>query len=160
MLYHPPLNETHSQKPLEILLIEDNKGDIRLIEEALKESGFFVNLEVISDGNEVLNYLNKVQPYSLAKNPDIILMDLNIPKKDGKQLLKEIKKHPSFHPIPIIILTVSQAESDIIQCYNLSANCYIVKPFEIDRLMQVIKSIVYFWSNIVTLCPKKENIHG
>lgn len=146
-------NETNSW---EILLIEDNSGDVRLIENAMKELENRFNLNIVTDGIQAMDYLYKKNPYTKAITPDLILLDLNIPKKHGHVVLAEIKNDPNLKRIPVIILTISSAEDDILQCYNLHANCYINKPFEIDKLIRIFKSIQNFWLNTVTLPPKKK----
>lgn len=140
-------------KPVEILLIEDNPGDVRLTIEALKESKIINNLNVVTDGEEALNYLNKEGEYKNAPRPELILLDLNLPKKDGRELLSEIKQADKFKRIPVVILTTSQTEEDIFKTYSLHANCYITKPVDIDQFIKVVKSVGDFWFSIVKL-PK------
>ncbi|HKB86112.1 MAG TPA: response regulator [Ignavibacteriaceae bacterium] len=135
-------------EPINVLLIEDNPGDIRLIQESLKENKFFAELTVISDGEEAINYLNKNDDY-----PDIILLDLNLPKKDGREILIEIKNNDALKSIPVVVLTSSSAEEDISKSYQNYANCFISKPVDLDNFIRVIKSIENFWLTIVKL-PK------
>jgi two-component system response regulator len=141
-------------QPITILLVEDSVGDIRLTQEALKESKLKVDLHVVMDGEEAMDFLNKKNKYSDKPTPDVILLDLNLPKKDGRQVLKEIKESPDLKRIPVAVLTISKAEEDILQTYNLHANCYITKPLDLDKFVEVVKSIENFWFTIVTLPPK------
>ncbi|MCX9010789.1 MAG: response regulator [Candidatus Methanoperedens sp.] len=137
----------------QILLVEDNPGYVRLTEEALKESTVPNNLSVVPDGVEALAFLRRKGKYAQAPRPDIILLDLNLPRKHGKDVLAEIKNDNDLKRIPIIVLTVSSAEQDILTSYNLHANCYIVKPNDLDRFIAVIRSIVDFWFMVVNLPP-------
>lgn len=136
--------------------MEDNPGDIRLIREAVKECGQHFELDSVMDGIQAMDFLFKREAYTKSITPDLILLDLNLPKKDGRSVLKEIKSDPILRIIPVIILTISQAEEDILQCYNNHTNCYVTKPFEIEHLIQLIKSITYFWFHVVSLPPRKE----
>jgi len=138
-------------KPVEILLVEDNPGDVRLTIEALKESKIINNLNVVTDGEEAIKYLNKQGEYSDKPRPELILLDLNLPRKDGREVLAEIKQDEKFKRIPVVILTTSQAEEDILKTYNLHANCYITKPVDIDQFIKVVKSVGDFWFSIVKL---------
>jgi chemotaxis family two-component system response regulator Rcp1 len=142
-------------KIADILLVEDNLGDIRLTEEALKESRLTVNLNTVMDGEEAMSFLRKQGKYATAPTPDLILLDLNLPKKDGRQVLKEIKEDANLKTIPIVILTISNADQDIIESYDLNANCYITKPLDFNKFIEVVKSIEDFWLAIVRLPPKK-----
>ena len=141
-------------QPIEILLVEDNPADVRLTTEALKEEKFYNNLHVVTDGVEAIAFLRREGKYAKAVRPDLILLDLNLPKKDGREVLKEIKSDDNLKAIPVVILTVSQAEEDIFKSYSLSANCYITKPVDLDQFMKVIRSIQEFWLTIVKLPPK------
>lgn len=141
-------------QPITILLVEDSVGDIRLTQEALKESKLKVDLHVVMDGEEAMDFLNKKNKYADKPTPDVILLDLNLPKKDGRQVLREIKESPELKRIPVAVLTISKAEEDILQTYNLHANCYITKPLDLDKFVNVVKSIENFWFTIVTLPPK------
>ncbi|MDR3666107.1 MAG: response regulator [Ignavibacteriaceae bacterium] len=147
----------YTGKAIDILLVEDNPGDARLAVEALKESKIQNNLHVVTDGEEASDFLFKKGKYAKAKVPDLILLDLNLPKKDGRELLAEIKNDPALKRIPVVILTTSKAEEDILKTYNLHANCYITKPLDLDQFMKVIKSIEEFWLTIVVLPPNKIN---
>lgn len=141
-------------KPIVILLVEDNPADVRLTEEALKEEKLHNNLHVVNDGVEALAFLRKEGKYSNAVRPDLILLDLNLPKKDGREVLKEIKSDDKLKTIPVVVLTVSKAEEDILKSYNLHANCYITKPLDLNQFSRVVKSIQDFWLTIVKLPPR------
>jgi len=141
-------------KAVEILLIEDNPGDVRLTIEALKESKIINNLQVVEDGIEALSYLKKEGIYKDKPRPDLIILDLNLPKKDGREVLAEIKSNDTFKQIPIVILTTSEAEEDIIKSYELHANCYITKPVNMEQFIKVVKSVGDFWFSIVILPPR------
>jgi CheY-like chemotaxis protein len=133
------------------LLVEDDSGDVQLTKLALEESKMSVNLHVVEDGVEALALLRKEGKYASTKHPDIILLDLNLPKKDGREVLAEIKADPNLKRIPVIVLTASQAETDILNAYNLNANCYIIKPVDFDRFVKIVQSIENFWFTIVRL---------
>lgn len=135
----------------EILLVDDNPGDQLLISEALRESKCSTKLIWVKDGVEALSYLNKIGDFKDARMPDLIIMDLNLPKKDGRELLEEIKNTKRYSAIPVIILTSSKAEADIIKCYALHASCYISKPVDLEQYIMMIHTIVKFWCSIVTL---------
>lgn len=136
---------------VEILLVEDNPGDIRLIVEVLKEGKINNNLSVVEDGEEALAYLRREGSYQDAIVPDIILLDLNLPKINGTEVLAEIKKDPLLKYIPVIILTTSEAEQDILRAYDLHANCYITKPVNLEQFLTVVRSIENFWLTLVKL---------
>lgn len=136
---------------VEILLVEDNPGDVRLIREALHENKLVSRLSTVSDGQQALAYLRRQERYSDAVRPDLILLDLNLPRMDGREVLKEIKADPDLKLIPVLILTSSGAEEDITKCYSLHANCYISKPVDLERFFAVIKATENFWVNTVTL---------
>lgn len=138
-------------KIVDILLVEDSEGDIRLIREALKEGRIRNTLNVVRDGVEAMDYLLLKGKYENAERPDLILLDLNLPKKDGREVLGELKSNEFLKRIPVVILTTSSAETDIIKTYNLHANCYIVKPMNLDQFIGVVKSIESFWLSIVKL---------
>ena len=138
---------------VEILLVEDNPGDVRLTQEALKESKIRNNLSVVRDGVEAMAFLHNEGSYANAPRPDIILLDLNLPRKDGREVLSEIKQDETLKKIPVVILTTSDDEHDILQSYNLHANCYITKPVDLGRFVTIIKNIEDFWLTIVRL-PK------
>lgn len=138
-------------KPIEILLVEDNAGDIRLTKEALKEGKVLNKLTVVQDGVEALFCLRRQGQYAEARRPDLILLDLNLPKKDGREVLQEIKNDESLKRIPVVILTTSQDEQDVLKTYGLHANCYITKPVELEQFITVVKAIEDFWLGIVVL---------
>jgi CheY-like chemotaxis protein len=138
-------------KPVEILLVEDNKGDVGLIEEVFEEAKIRNNLHVAEDGEEALLYLHGEGKFSGSPRPDIILLDLNLPKKGGREVLREIKEDENLHNIPVIVLTTSDAEKDIIGAYDLHANAYITKPLDFDQFIKVVGSIENFWLDIVKL---------
>jgi len=144
-------------KPINILLVEDSPGDARLAQEALKDSKLINELFTVSDGMEAMDFLYKRGKYVKAVHPDLILLDLNLPKKDGREVLKEIKLDENLKKIPVVILTISKAEVDILKSYNLHANCYITKPLDLDQFIHVVKSIEEFWLTIVKLPPDKPN---
>jgi chemotaxis family two-component system response regulator Rcp1 len=141
-------------RPIEILMVEDNPGDIRLAVEALKEGKVRNRMHTVGDGEEALAFLRRQGPYAEAPRPDLILLDLNLPKKPGQEVLAEIKEDPDLRRIPVVVLTVSEAEADILKTYNLHANCYITKPVDLDRFIEVVKSIEDFWLTVVMLPPK------
>ncbi len=140
---------------VEILLIEDNPGDVRLTQEAFKEGKLINNLHVVEDGIEALAYLRKQGKFKNEPQPDLILLDLNLPKKDGRELLAEIKEDQHFKHIPVVVLTTSTAEADIIKSYESHANCYITKPVDMNQFIKIVKSIEYFWFTIVKLPPNE-----
>jgi len=145
------MSHKSSGKPIEILLVEDNPGDVRLTQEAFKEGKISNNLNVASDGVEALAFLRQEGKYISVPRPDVILLDLNLPKKDGREVLAEIKEDPDLRRIPVVVLTTSQAEQDILKSYNLHANCYITKPVDLERFITVVKSIETFWLSVVKL---------
>ena len=138
-------------RPIEILLVEDNPGDIRLTKEALKEAKVLNTLTVVQDGVEALTCLRRQGQYADAKRPDLILLDLNLPRKDGREVLAEIKNDEALKFIPVVILTTSQDEQDVLKSYGLHANCYITKPVELEQFISVVKAIEDFWLGIVVL---------
>jgi len=137
-------------RPVDILLVEDNLGDVRLTQEALKEAKVLNNLWVVPDGVEAIAFLNQESEYIDAARPDVILLDLNLPRKDGREVLAEIKQDPSLRSIPVVILTTSSADKDILKAYDLHANCYITKPVDLEQFITVVQSIENFWLTIVT----------
>ena len=138
-------------KPVEILLVEDNPGDVRLTREALKEAKVINHLTVLKDGVEALAFLRREGQYATAARPHLILLDLNLPKKDGREVLTEIKADDKLKRIPVVVLTTSQDEQDVLKSYHLHANCYITKPVDLEQFMTVVKSIEDFWLGIVVL---------
>lgn len=140
-------------KPAEILLVEDSPGDIRLTKEALKESRISNHLHIVNDGLEATNFLMKKGEFKNAPTPDLILLDLNLPKKNGFEVLKEIKENDDLKIIPVVVLTTSESEKDILHSYQLHVNCFVSKPVEFDAFFNVIRTIEDFWFTIVKL-PK------
>ena len=136
---------------IDILLIEDNPGDIRLTREALNESKMKVNLHVVMDGVEGCNFLKKKKKFADVPTPDLIILDLNLPKKDGRELLREIKQDKSLMVIPVVVLTTSFSEQDILESYGLHANCYVTKPLDFESFVEIVKKIGDFWFTIVKL---------
>lgn len=138
---------------IEILLVEDNPGDVRLTQEALKEGKVFNNLNVVMDGVEALAYLRREGKYADAQLPDIVLLDLNLPKMDGREVLAAIKADEDLKRIPVVVLTTSKADEDVLRVYDLHANCYITKPVDLEQFLGVVKSIKDFWFTVVKLPP-------
>ena len=145
------IQNAQESPPVEILLVEDNAGDHRLTKEALHEGKVYNNLHWAKDGVEALDFLKKRGKYKDAPRPDIILLDLNLPKKDGREVLQEIKNDDALKRIPVVILTTSKAEEDVLKTYNLHANCYVTKPVDLEKFIVVVKSIDAFWLTVVTL---------
>ena len=141
-------------KPVEILLVEDNKGDVGLIEEVFEDAKIHNNLNVVEDGEEAVFYLHGNGKFSGSRRPDIILLDLNLPKKDGREVLREVKEDVNLKNIPVVILTSSSAENDILQAYELHANAYVTKPIDFNQYITVVDSIVHFWLGVVQLPSK------
>lgn len=139
--------------PIEILLVEDNPADVRLTREALKEEKLYNNLSVVTDGVEAMAFLHREGSYAGAPRPDLILLDLNLPRKDGREVLEEIKSDPDLKVIPVVVLTISKSEEDILRSYKLHANCYISKPVDLGQFLKVARSIQDFWLTIVRLPP-------
>ena len=144
---------TDGRSPVEILLVEDNPGDERLTREALKEGKVFNNLHWVKDGVEAMEFLYRRGKYKDVPRPDIILLDLNLPKKDGREVLQEIKADDALRRIPVVVLTTSKAEEDVLKTYNLHANCYVTKPVDLEKFIVVVRSIDVFWLTVVTLPP-------
>jgi CheY-like chemotaxis protein len=138
-------------RAIEILLVEDNPGDVRLIREALRDGKVWNNPHVVTDGEAALDFVYRRGQFSDAPRPDLVLLDLNLPKKDGREVLKEIKSDPDLRRIPVVVLTTSKEEEDVLRAYNLAANCYVSKPVEFDEFMKVIRMIEDFWLTIVAL---------
>jgi CheY-like chemotaxis protein len=141
----------HSPQPIEILLVEDNPGDVRLTMEALKEAKVSNHVSVAKDGVEAMEFLRQEGKYASAARPDLILLDLNLPRKDGREVLAEIKNEDALKHIPVVILTTSHAEQDILKSYDLHANCYVTKPVDLDQFISVVRSIEGFWLTVVAL---------
>ena len=140
-------------RPIEILLIEDNPGDADLAREALETSKLYNSLHVVGDGEEAMAFLQNQGEYADAPHPDLILLDLNLPKKDGREVLEEVKADGALRRVPVVVLTTSSDEQDILKSYNLHANCYITKPIDLEQFTRVVQSIQDFWFSIVVLPP-------
>ncbi|NMG18818.1 response regulator [Brasilonema bromeliae] len=140
--------------PIEILLVEDNPGDVQLTQIALEDSKISVNLSVAADGVEAIAFLRKQENYTQVPTPDLILLDLNLPRKDGREVLAEIKADQILKRIPVVVLTTSGAEEDVLRAYNLCANCYIKKPVDFDQFVKIVHSIESFWFTVVKLPPE------
>jgi len=145
------MSQLTSHRPIEILLIEDNLGDVLLTREGLEEAKVRNNLYVVRDGVEALDFLRRQGTYAQAGRPDLILLDLNLPLKDGREVLEEIKHDPHLRSIPVVVLTTSESDEDILRSYELHANCYITKPIDMAGFIQVVKSIDDFWFTVVRL---------
>jgi len=137
--------------PIEILLVEDNAGDVRLTREALKDAKVLNTLHVVRDGEEAMDYLCRKGKYADAPRPDLVLLDLNLPRKDGREVLAEIKADEDLKRIPVVILTTSKSEEDVLKMYNLHANCYVTKPLDLDQFIRVVQAIEDFWFTVVRL---------
>jgi two-component system response regulator len=144
-------------KIADILIVEDNPGDARLIKEVLDGTKIFTSLHMVKDGVEAMEFLRNEGKFKSVPKPDLIILDLNLPRKDGREVLSEIKTDPELKHIPTVIMTISQAEEDILKSYNLHANCYITKPIDLNQFIKVVKSIEDFWFTIVKLPPKTNN---
>lgn len=147
-------------RPIDILLIEDSAADVRLTREALKEAKVLNTLHVVQDGAAALAFLRKQEQYADSPRPDLILLDLNLPKKDGREVLAEIKQDLDLMCIPVVVLTTSRAEEDIVRTYNLHANAYVAKPVDLPQFLSVIRCIEEFWLAVVTLPPKEARQAG
>lgn len=147
------MNSQSARRPLEVLLVEDNPGDVRLTREALRSSKRPANLTVVGDGVEALAFLHRQGRYEHAPRPDLILLDLNLPRKAGGEVLAEIKSDDQLQSIPVVILTTSRTTRDIIQSYRMHVNCYIAKPVDLDQFMSVVRAIESFWLALVELPP-------
>jgi len=148
------MSAEESGRPVEILLVEDNPGDVGLTRETLKDSKLLNHMSVVDDGVEAMAFLRLEGKYAKATRPDLILLDLNLPKKDGREVLAEIKTDEQLRRIPVVILTTSSAEQDILEMYDLHANCFITKPVNLDQFTTVVKAIEEFWFTIVKLPPE------
>jgi CheY-like chemotaxis protein len=138
-----------NMRPIEILIVEDNPGDVRLTREAMQESKIIVSLQSVEDGVEAMAYLRRQGKYAAAARPDLILLDLNLPRKDGREVLQDVKSDDDLKRIPVVILTTSEAEEDILRSYNLHANAYVTKPVELEAFLHVVRSIEEFWLSVV-----------
>ncbi len=148
------MNSSRGGRPIQILMVEDNPDDIELTVEALKDARVANHLTVVQDGEEALSYLRCRGKYAQAVRPDLILLDLNMPRKNGRDVLRDIKNDPELKRIPVVILTTSQAEDDILHTYDLHANCYITKPVDFNQFLKVVRSIEDFWLTVVKLPPR------
>jgi len=142
-------------RPIEILMVEDNPGDVRLTQEALKGGKIWNEFNVVGDGVAALDYLRCNPPYENSVRPDLVLLDLNLPKKDGREVLAAMKADPALKTIPVVVLTTSQAEEDVIRAYNLHANCYVTKPVDFEQFTRIVQAIEQFWLTVVTLPPRE-----
>lgn len=150
------MNHPSLVRPIEILLVEDNPGDARLTREALSEGKVHNNLHHARDGVEAIAFLRREGAFANAPTPDIILLDLNLPKKDGREVLSDLKADPRLRCIPVVVLTTSEAEQDILRSYELHANCYITKPVDLEKFIAIVRGIEDFWLAIVTLPHSKD----
>jgi two-component system, chemotaxis family, response regulator Rcp1 len=137
--------------PIEILMVEDSPGDVRLTKEALKEAKVLNHISVCEDGVEAMAFLRREGAYAEAPRPDLILLDLNLPRKDGREVLAEIRSDPALTQIPVVVLTTSRAEQDVLKSYALHANCYVTKPVDLDQFISVIQSVETFWLTVARL---------
>lgn len=144
----------NGKKVVDILLVEDDPGDVELTREGLAAGKLLVNMQTVDDGLKALSYLHREAPYSDAVRPDIILLDLNMPRMDGRETLKAIKADPQLRSIPVVVLTTSEAEGDVFNCYDLGASCYIAKPVGFEDFLKVIRSLEHFWFTVVKMPPK------
>lgn len=147
-------DQLYAVKHVEILLVEDSETDVDLMREVMEDSKLSNNLHVVMDGVAAINYLRQQEEYENAVRPDIILLDLNLPKKDGREVLAEIKNDPDLQDIPVVVLTSSKAEEDIYRSYKLHANCYVTKPLDLEQFALIVRQIESFWFSVVKLPPK------
>jgi CheY-like chemotaxis protein len=145
------MSTSDAYKVIEILLVEDNPGDVRLTREALADAKVRNNLHVVNDGHEALKFLRQEDEYARSPRPDLVLLDLNLPGKNGMEVLAEIKADDTLRATPVVILTTSEAEEDVVKAYNLNANCYVAKPLDLDQFVKVVNAIESFWLTIVKL---------
>ena len=141
-------------RPIEVLLVEDDLGDVELTKEVMEDSKVKLNLNVVGDGEEAMKFLRKEGQYDMVIDPDLIILDLNMPRKDGREVLSDIKSDEKLRYIPVVILTTSEAEEDIIKTYSTGANCYVTKPIGLEQFSKVVKSIEDFWFTVVKLPPR------
>ncbi len=147
------MNNLNSLKHIEILLVEDSPSDVLIAREALSEARLINTIHVAEDGVQAMQFLRREEPFASAPRPDLILLDLNLPRKNGREVLAEIKEDPELKSIPVVVLTTSSAEEDILRSYDLHANCYVVKPVEFENFVQAVQSIRHFWFTVVSLPP-------
>ena len=145
------MNASTSSEPIQILLVEDSPGDIRLTREVLRDAKIANELHIVGDGEEAMRFLRRQGAFDGVPRPDLILLDLNLPRKDGREVLAELKEDPDLHLIPVIVLSTSAAEQDVLRSYDLNAACYITKPIDLDEFISVVRSIESFWLSIVRL---------
>jgi CheY-like chemotaxis protein len=143
------MSDNNDGRAVEVLLIEDNPGDVRLTREALKEAKVHNNLSVVNDGLDAMSFLRREGRFAQAPRPDLVLLDLNMPRKDGREVLAEVKADPDLRRIPVVVLTTSKAEEDILRSYDLHANSYVTKPVDFEQFMKVVRSIEEFWLSVV-----------
>lgn len=148
------MNERITMKPIDILIVEDNAGDLRLIRDVLLDSKISNQISTAKDGEEALDFLFKRGKFSDRTTPDLIILDLNLPRKDGREVLEEIKTDSELKKIPVVVMTMSQSDEDILKAYSLHANCFVTKPIDLNQFVKVVKSIEDFWLTIVKLPPK------
>ncbi|MBI5596841.1 MAG: response regulator [Elusimicrobia bacterium] len=141
-------------RPVQVLLVEDDPGDVRLTQEALKSEKLRVLMEVVADGEQALDYLRRTGAFAGAVRPDLVLLDLNLPRVDGREVLAAVKSDPELRMIPVVVLTTSAAEADILKAYGLGGNCYITKPIGFDEFRRIVRSIEEFWFEVVKLPPR------
>ncbi|ELY73089.1 response regulator [Natrinema pallidum] len=144
-------------EPAQILLVEDNPGDVRLTKEAFKQGRIENDLHVVSDGTEALDFLGRQGPYTDVPHPDLVLLDLNLPGKDGEEVLEELKADPALRSIPVIVLTSSRAEEDVVKSYELHANAYLTKPVDPDEFIETVRAFEKFWFSVVRLPPEGDS---
>ena len=147
------MNMEKMGRAVQMLLVEDNPGDIRLTKETLRDAKVMVNLHVVGDGVEAMAFLRKEGKHANAPRPDLVLLDLNLPKKDGREVLAEMKQDPDLRRIPVVILTISNGQEDILKSYNLHANAYVTKPLNLEQFAKIVKAIEDFWFTVVKLPP-------
>ncbi len=144
------MTNAQAARPIQILLVEDSPGDVRLTEEILRDAKIANDLHVVNDGEQAMDFLRSTD----APRPDVMMLDLNLPRKDGREVLAELKGDPELRRIPVIVLTTSSADQDVLRSYDLNANCYITKPIDLDEFISVVRSIETFWLSIVRLPPQ------
>ncbi len=147
-------SDERKERPIEILLVEDNPGDARLTQEAMRAAKLSNNLHIVEDGVEAMEFLRRQGRFGDAPRPDLILLDLNLPRMDGREVLAEVKSDPDLRRIPVVVLTTSRAEEDVIRAYDLHANCYVTKPVDLAQFMKIVAQIDEFWVKVVTLPGK------
>jgi len=147
------MNMEKMGRAVQMLLVEDNLGDIRLTKETLRDAKVMVNLHVVGDGVEAMAFLRQEGKYTRSPRPDLVLLDLNLPKKDGREVLTEVKQDPDLRRIPVVILTISNGQEDILKSYNLHANAYVTKPLNLEQFSKIVKAIEDFWFTVVKLPP-------